>query len=61
MAGCISEGVCSLEEESDNLEQQRNEVEMLQSIFDQEISILKENTEYLVCKSLTVYDAYFLI
>ena len=36
------------EEEEENVEQQRTELEMLQSIYSNEIIIVKENTEFLV-------------
>lgn len=35
------------EEEEENVEQQRTELEMLQSIYSNEIIIVKENTEFL--------------
>ena len=43
---------CTLEkegagEEEENVEQQRTELEMLQSIYSNEIIIVKENTEFL--------------
>ena len=38
-----------VEEESENSEQQRTEMEMLQSIYtNEELTVLKENAEYLV-------------
>lgn len=46
-------GCCTLEkegeeeEEEENVEQQRTELEMLQSIYNNEIIIVKENTEFL--------------
>ena len=40
------------EEDSENAEQQRTELEMLQSIYtSEELTILKESTEYLVCQN----------
>ena len=44
-----SNGAIPTEEESENAEQQRTELEMLQSIFtNKELTILKEDSEYLV-------------
>ena len=42
------EGEEEEEEEKENVEQQRTELEMLQSIYSNEIIIVKENTEFLV-------------
>ena len=37
------------EEESENIEQQKTELEMLQSIYtNRELTVLKDNSEYLV-------------
>ena len=36
------------EEALENVEQQKTELETLQSIYSEEITVLKENTEYLV-------------
>ena len=42
-------GTVTVEEESENEEQQRTELEMLQSIYtNEELTVLKENAEYLV-------------
>lgn len=39
-----------IEEDSEDVEQQKTELEMLQSIYtNREIVILKEGSEYLVC------------
>ena len=41
--------ISAVEDESENAEQQRTELEMLQSIYtSEELTVLKENTEYLV-------------
>ena len=40
---------CTPEEVEENMEQQRTELEMLQSIYSSEITVVKENTEFLVC------------
>ena len=40
---------CSAEEEADNLEQQNNEMDMLQSIFEGRIVVLSVGTEFMVC------------
>ncbi len=41
--------VSAAEEESENVEQQRTELEMLQSIYtNEELTVLKDNAEYLV-------------
>ena len=38
-------------EEEENVEQQKQELEALFSIFTEEITVLKEDAEYLVCRS----------
>ena len=44
-----SDGAIPPEEESENAEQQRTEMEMMQSIYtNKELTILKEDSEYLV-------------
>lgn len=41
--------ISTVQEESENAEQQRTELEMLQSIYtDEELTVLKETAEYLV-------------
>ena len=53
MAGCGSgEGCCSAEEEEENREQQSTELETLLSIFNEEITIVKEGAEFLVSNQL---------
>ena len=47
------EGEEEEEEEKENVEQQRTELEMLQSIYNNEMIIVKENTEFLVSINMT--------
>jgi hypothetical protein len=59
--------VSAAEEESENAEQQRTELEMLQSIYtNEELTVLKESAEYLVCQnfmriySLNIFSQFLM-
>lgn len=53
MAECgPGEGSCSAEEEEENREQQATELETLLSIFNEEITIVKDGAEFLVSDQL---------
>ena len=45
--GCSSAGLCTAEEEAENVENQANEVGMIQSIFEGQM-VLLNSTEYIV-------------
>lgn len=45
--GCSPAGLCIAEEEAENVENQTNEVDMIQSIFEGQMVLLK-STEYIV-------------
>ena len=50
--------ISAVEEELENAEQQRTELETLQSIYtNEELTVLKDNAEYLVCHKLDEYDS----